>query len=532
MNCSRLGYLFLFLYVLVVHVRKGSGKFHLGRRRKALAPEKQHYHMNRWGFGSTHAPEPEFVGGIPGIKVIAGKDAILRCVVENLGDYKVSWGVVNQKDQLSIGTNVFKGKDRIHVTHSDNSWYLHIKNVTQNDTGYYICQISTNPIKTQAGHLDVVDEESLNEEDEEIVDEELISDHQSNSEEELDSDSEVYICESTDDYVGKTISLAVRDQMTQNVTVMENTNVTLSCKATGNPPPEFIPDKGLQQYIFLLEKDKGEGGNCAIFKPTFYRLENIDLLLVSCRFYEYKNETLTFLNVNREHMAAYLCLANNEVPPAISRRIYLDVKFPPLIWIQNQLVGAPVGTDVYLECLTEAHPTSDNYWLRDDEAVVSKSTRYHPHITRNSYKTYMKLTIRNLQPEDYGSYQCVAKNTISETQGSIKLYRLVIPTPLPPKAVTEELLTYPTRKVITVSLTTEYRTLVTEIIRRDSMNSPGKQQKYGHGRVSSEEEAESSSERTNKVTVYILLISLLPVLATELDVDLKLIDKIINIINY
>ncbi|KAF8782816.1 Pre-rRNA-processing protein TSR2 like protein [Argiope bruennichi] len=32
---------------------------------------------------------------------------------------------------------------------------------------------------------------------------ELISGHQSNSEEEPDSDSEVYVCESTDDYVGK-----------------------------------------------------------------------------------------------------------------------------------------------------------------------------------------------------------------------------------------------------------------------------------------------------------------------------------------
>ncbi|GFQ80103.1 ig-like domain-containing protein [Trichonephila clavata] len=210
-------------------------------------------------------------------------------------------------------------------------------------------------------------------------------------------------------------------------------------------------------------------------------------------------------------MAAYLCLANNEVPPAISRRIYLDVKFPPLIWIQNQLVGAPEGTDVYLECTTEAHPTSDNYWLRDDEAVVSKSSRYQPHISRNSYKTYMKLTIRNLQPEDYGSYQCVAKNTISETQGSIKLYRLIIPTPLPPKPVTEELLTFPTRKVITVSLTTEYRMLVTEVIRRDSMNTPGKQQKYGHGRVSSDEE-DNTAERTIQVSMYILLITLLPIL--------------------
>lgn len=42
------------------------------------------------GYLSTYAPEPEFVGDIPSIKVIAGKDAILRCLVENLGDLKAS----------------------------------------------------------------------------------------------------------------------------------------------------------------------------------------------------------------------------------------------------------------------------------------------------------------------------------------------------------------------------------------------------------------------------------------------------------
>ncbi|GFQ81878.1 ig-like domain-containing protein [Trichonephila clavata] len=136
---------------------KMSRNYSLGRRMYFLTGFwKRAGTMWEKSLSSTQVKEPEFVGGIPGTKVIAGKDAILRCVVENLGDYKISWGVVNQKDQLSIGTNVFKGKDRIHVTHSNNSWYLHIKNVTQNDTGYYICQISTNPIKTQAGHLDVV----------------------------------------------------------------------------------------------------------------------------------------------------------------------------------------------------------------------------------------------------------------------------------------------------------------------------------------------------------------------------------------
>ena len=34
----------------------------------------------------------------------------------------------------------------------------------------------------------------------------------------------------------------------------------------------------------------------------------------------------------------------------------------PMIWIPNQLVGAPVGTTVKLECHTEASPRAIAYW--------------------------------------------------------------------------------------------------------------------------------------------------------------------------
>lgn len=37
----------------------------------------------------------------------------------------------------------------------------------------------------------------------------------------------------------------------------------------------------------------------------------------------------------------------------------------PVIQVPNQLVGAPLGTDVTLECYVEASPKSINYWLRD-----------------------------------------------------------------------------------------------------------------------------------------------------------------------
>lgn len=39
----------------------------------------------------------------------------------------------------------------------------------------------------------------------------------------------------------------------------------------------------------------------------------------------------------------------------------------------------------------------------------------------------MKLMIRSVAMSDYGSYKCISKNSLGETDGSIKLYREYIP---------------------------------------------------------------------------------------------------------
>lgn len=44
---------------------------------------------------------------------------------------------------------------------------------------------------------------------------------------------------------------------------------------------------------------------------------------------------------------------------------YSFISVYPVIQVPNQLVGAPLGTDVTLECNVEASPKSINYWLRD-----------------------------------------------------------------------------------------------------------------------------------------------------------------------
>ncbi|CAL4220700.1 unnamed protein product, partial [Meganyctiphanes norvegica] len=128
--------------------------------------------------------------------------------------------------------------------------------------------------------------------------------------------------------------------------------------------------------------------------------------------------------VSRMDMGAYLCIASNGHPPTVSKRILVSVDFPPMLWIPHQLIGAARGSKVIIECFTEAHPSSLNYWTRDDGIMIYESEKYHldARVGNPEYKVHMLLMVNNLQSEDFGSYRCVAKNPRGETDGTIKVY--------------------------------------------------------------------------------------------------------------
>lgn len=92
-----------------------------------------------------------------------------------------------------------------------------------------------------------------------------------------------------------------------------------------------------------------------------------------------------------------------------------------MIFVPNQLVGAPAGTNVTIDCHTEAYPRAMSYWFLGDEMILSNE-KYTTSIMENSYRAYMRLTIRNLQAGDFGNYRCISKNSLGETEGSIRLY--------------------------------------------------------------------------------------------------------------
>jgi len=41
----------------------------------------------------------------------------------------------------------------------------------------------------------------------------------------------------------------------------------------------------------------------------------------------------------------------------------------------------------------------------------------------NAYRVIMKLTINSVGQNDFGAYKCVSKNSLGDTDGTIKLYR-------------------------------------------------------------------------------------------------------------
>ncbi|XP_021923928.1 neurotrimin-like isoform X2 [Zootermopsis nevadensis] len=297
---------------------------------------------------------PKFGQPINNVTIPVAREATLACVVEDLATYKVAWLRVDTQTILTIATHVITKNHRIGVTHSDHrTWYLQIRDVRESDRGWYMCQINTDPMKSQIGYLEVV------------VPPDIL------------------------DYPTST-----------DMVVREGTNVTLRCAATGSPQPSITWRREGGETIPLGNGQETTSVEGPVFNIT---------------------------RVNRLHMGPYLCIASNGVPPTVSKRIMLIVHFPPMIWIQNQLVGAYEGQQMTLECNSEAYPKSINYWARDKGEIIAQGGKYEPVLLDNAYKVHMKLMIRAVGPTDFGSYKCVSKNSLGDTDGSIKLYRIPQP---------------------------------------------------------------------------------------------------------
>ncbi|XP_075979535.1 protein CEPU-1-like [Anticarsia gemmatalis] len=196
----------------------------------------------------------------------------------------------------------------------------------------------------------------------------------------------------------------INEETSADVSAQELENVTLICRASGHPPPK-ITWRREDHEPMLLKK---------VGNRDFYKVES------------YTGSSLPLWRVDRRQMGAFLCIAANDVPPAVSKRITLNVNFPPTVIVPNQLLGAPLGTDVILECTVEAYPNTINYWLKNRGEMLLDGPKYTISEERSSYRVMMKLTIRYFSRSDIGTYNCVSTNSLGKSEGTLRLYEIKI----------------------------------------------------------------------------------------------------------
>lgn len=72
---------------------------------------------------------------------------------------QVAWLRVDTQTILTIDTLIITKSERVAVTHTEQRiWQLRIKDIKESDKGWYMCQINTDPMKSQMGYLNVVGE--------------------------------------------------------------------------------------------------------------------------------------------------------------------------------------------------------------------------------------------------------------------------------------------------------------------------------------------------------------------------------------
>ncbi|XP_075215406.1 lachesin-like [Lycorma delicatula] len=300
--------------------------------------------------------QPEFSEPLANLTVAVGRDATFTCMVQHLGGYRVGWVKADTKAIQAIHDHVITHNPRVSVSHNDHStWNLHVKSVQEEDRGQYMCQINTDPMKSQMGHLEVVVPPDF-----------------------------------------------IAEETSGDVMVPEGGTVKLTCRARGYPQPSVVWRREDNVAIILKESNG-----------------------VKSRVTHFQGEILKLSKITRSEMGAYLCIASNSIPPSVSKRILVNVHFHPVIQVPNQLVGAPTGTDVTLECYVEASPKSINYWIRDSGDMIINSEKYEVNgFSKSLFEFRMSLIIRNFQKGDVGSYRCIAKNSLGEVESNIRLYEI------------------------------------------------------------------------------------------------------------
>lgn len=143
---------------------------------------------------------------------------------------------------------------------------------------------------------------------------------------------------------------------------------------------------------------------------------------------------LTVLNVSKEDIGIFECVAYNGIGDESIGRAQLIVKFKPKIHLPKNLlnVAGDIGETARLVCLADGAPDVSFVWSYNGEIIGDNfsNDKYASQSTQlNEIKWESILFVRNLKISDFGQYSCVARNELGHDHLKLKLRKRGRPDP-------------------------------------------------------------------------------------------------------
>ncbi|XP_077468233.1 limbic system-associated membrane protein isoform X1 [Stigmatopora argus] len=266
------------------------------------------------------------------ITVRQGDTAIIRCYVDDKAS-RVAW--LNRSNIIFAGEDKWSLDPRVDlVTKGQLEYSLRIQKVDVYDEGSYTCSIQTKK-QSKPSLIFLVVQVPAN----------------------------IY-------------------KMSEDMTVNEGSNVTLSCLASGRPEPLIT---------------------WRLLSPSAEPLDG--------------EEYLDIMGIMRTQAGRYECKASNDVATPDVKYVNMIVNYPPTIK-RSQSSEAQLGRTATLLCEATAVPTPEFEWFRDDKRLSNDND-----INIQILGISTILMIQNVAEEDYGKYTCVASNRLGVQNSSVFLYR-------------------------------------------------------------------------------------------------------------
>uniref|UniRef100_A0A3B4DG94 Ig-like domain-containing protein n=1 Tax=Pygocentrus nattereri TaxID=42514 RepID=A0A3B4DG94_PYGNA len=169
-------------------------------------------------------------------------------------------------------------------------------------------------------------------------------------------------------------------RVSEDITVNEGSNVTLSCLANGRPDPSIT---------WRLLNPSGE--------------ETLEV-----------GEYLEIYGIMRTQAGRYECKASNDVATPDVKYVNVVVNYPPFIKLAKSS-ETQMGRLGVLQCDATAVPKPEFEWYRDDKRLSNMQG-----ITIQIVGTRTLLLVANVTEDDYGNYTCVATNRLGRHNASVR----------------------------------------------------------------------------------------------------------------